>query len=189
MISTETFYIYWKLKWYYSEDSVATWLMCNSWQIHVKSISTVYWRKKEYKLRELHMHIIHFVFSLFCLLMTIVSMETTVGAGLGLCVLVIIFFLYMNRKWCFSSSSGNFPCCDESLSSKTIHSFSEYTHYYTSLNNDRRVDKKCCWGTPFVAFIDMCCRRLYIWHTESLSLLGSLIAKEKISITLNTFDW
>lgn len=56
-----------------------------------------------------------------------VSMETTVGAGLGMCVLVVIFFLYMNRKWCFSSTSGNFPCCDEkSLSTKTIHSFSEY---------------------------------------------------------------
>lgn len=59
-------------------------------------------------------------------LVSAVSMETTVGAGLGMCVLVIIFFLYMNRKWCFSSSSGNFPCCDESLSSKTIHSFSKY---------------------------------------------------------------
>lgn len=57
-----------------------------------------------------------------------VSMETTVfGAGLGMCVLVVVFFLYMNRKWCFSNTSGNFPCCDEkSLSTKTIHSFSEY---------------------------------------------------------------
>lgn len=56
-----------------------------------------------------------------------VSMETTVGAGLGMCVLVIIFFLYMNRKWCFSHSSNNkFICCDEkSLGSKTIHSFSK----------------------------------------------------------------
>lgn len=57
-----------------------------------------------------------------------VSMETTVfGAGLGMCVLVVVFFLYMNRKWCFSNTSGNFPCCDEkSLSTKTIHSFSKY---------------------------------------------------------------
>lgn len=54
-------------------------------------------------------------------------METTVfGAGLGMCVLVVVFFLYMNRKWCFSNTSGNFPCCDEkSLSTKTIHSFSK----------------------------------------------------------------
>lgn len=53
-------------------------------------------------------------------------METTVfGAGLGMCALVVVFFLYMNRKWCFSTS-GNFPCCDEkSLSTKTIQSFSK----------------------------------------------------------------
>lgn len=59
-------------------------------------------------------------------------METTVfGAGLGMCVLVVVFFLYMNRKWCFSNTSGNFPCCDEkSLSTKTIHSFSEYAEKY-----------------------------------------------------------
>lgn len=57
---------------------------------------------------------------------SIVSMETTVfGAGLGMCALVVVFFLYMNRKWCFSTS-GNFPCCDEkSLSTKTIQSFSK----------------------------------------------------------------
>lgn len=64
----------------------------------------------------------------FFLLLFAVSMETTVfGAGLGMCVLVVVFFLYMNRKWCFSNTSGNFPCCDEkSLSTKTIHSFSKY---------------------------------------------------------------
>lgn len=62
-------------------------------------------------------------------------METTVfGAGLGMCALVVVFFLYMNRKWCFSTS-GNFPCCDEkSLSTKTIQSFSKYfntLHFHT----------------------------------------------------------
>ncbi|CRK88504.1 CLUMA_CG002261, isoform A [Clunio marinus] len=65
-----------------------------------------------------------------------VSMETTVfGAGLGMCVLVVIFFLYMNRKWCFSHTSGSFPCCDEkSLSTKTIHSFrsSRYPYHENS---------------------------------------------------------
>lgn len=62
-------------------------------------------------------------------LLLAVSMETTVfGAGFSLCVLVVVFFLYMNRKWCFSNTSGNFPCCDEkSLSTKTIHSFSKYS--------------------------------------------------------------
>lgn len=62
-----------------------------------------------------------------------VSMETTVfGAGLGMCVLVVVFFLYMNRKWCFSNTSGNFSCCDEkSLSTKTIHSFSKYQLFKT----------------------------------------------------------
>lgn len=65
-----------------------------------------------------------------------VSMETTVfGAGLGMCVLVVVFFLYMNRKWCFSNTSGNFPCCDEkSLTTKTIHSFrsSRYPYHENS---------------------------------------------------------
>lgn len=61
-------------------------------------------------------------------------METTFGAGLGMCVLVVIFFLYMNRKWCFSNTSGNFPCCDEkALSTKTIHSFSKYLRRFRKL--------------------------------------------------------
>lgn len=69
----------------------------------------------------------NFPFSLFFHPPRAVSIETTVfGAGLGMCVLVVVFFLYMNRKWCFSTS-GNFPCCDEKLATKTIHSFSEYS--------------------------------------------------------------
>lgn len=70
-------------------------------------------------------NIITFVFCSFA-----VSMETTTffGAGLGFMVIVVVFFLYMNRKWCFSNSTGNFPCCDDEkfLSTKTIHSFSKY---------------------------------------------------------------
>lgn len=50
-------------------------------------------------------------------------METTtfVGALIGFVALLLVFFLYINRKLCFNSN-GNFPCCDENtLPSKYIH--------------------------------------------------------------------
>ncbi|CAO1430837.1 unnamed protein product [Diamesa serratosioi] len=69
-----------------------------------------------------------------------VSMETTTffGAGLGFMVIVVVFFLYMNRKWCFSNSSGNFPCCDDEkfLSTKTIHSFRNRYPYEENSSSD-----------------------------------------------------
>ncbi|KAL7021944.1 hypothetical protein ACKWTF_012080 [Chironomus riparius] len=59
-----------------------------------------------------------------------VSLETTVGAGLGMCVLVVIFFLYINRKWCFNNSTI-LPCCDEkTLSTKTIYNLRSKRYPY-----------------------------------------------------------
>lgn len=46
---------------------------------------------------------------------------TILGAIFGLVALMLVFFLYINRKWCFNSTPG-FPCCDEtSLPSKYVH--------------------------------------------------------------------
>lgn len=50
------------------------------------------------------------------------SMETTTffGALFGFVALLLVLFLYINRKWCFNNSTG--LCCDEkSLPSKYVH--------------------------------------------------------------------
>ncbi|EDS38894.1 synaptotagmin-14 [Culex quinquefasciatus] len=50
-------------------------------------------------------------------------METTtfLGAALGFIALLLVLFLYINRKWCFATP-GSFPCCDElTLPAKTVH--------------------------------------------------------------------
>lgn len=50
---------------------------------------------------------------------------TMLGAIFGLVALMLVFFLYVNRKWCFNSTPG-FPCCDEnSLPSKYVHKMGE----------------------------------------------------------------
>lgn len=57
-----------------------------------------------------------------------VTMESTtiLGAIFGLVALMLVFFLYINRKWCFNSTPG-FPCCDEtSLPSKYVHKMGKY---------------------------------------------------------------
>lgn len=45
---------------------------------------------------------------------------TILGAIFGLAALMLVFLLYVNRKWCFRSTSG-FSCCDEnSLPAKYV---------------------------------------------------------------------
>lgn len=59
-----------------------------------------------------------------------VTMENTTifGAIFGLMALMLVFFLYINRKWCFNSTPG-FPCCDESsLPSKYVHKMGKFTY-------------------------------------------------------------
>lgn len=62
------------------------------------------------------------VFVFFFLSFTVTMESTTIlGAIFGLVALMLVFFLYINRKWCFNSTPG-FPCCDEtSLPSKYVH--------------------------------------------------------------------
>lgn len=51
---------------------------------------------------------------------------TFLGALLGFIALLLVMFLYMHRKWCFSSHGG-FPCCDENaLPSKYIHKMGKF---------------------------------------------------------------
>nr|CAD7258541.1 unnamed protein product [Timema shepardi] len=52
-----------------------------------------------------------------------VPVEATafLGAVAAFVVLLLVFFLYLNKKWCFYSIGG-FPCCDEPLGSKTTRS-------------------------------------------------------------------
>lgn len=51
---------------------------------------------------------------------------TILGALFGLVTLMLVFFLYINRKWCFNSTPG-FPCCDEnSLPSKYVHKMGKH---------------------------------------------------------------
>lgn len=59
-------------------------------------------------------------------------METTtfLGAALGFIALLLVLFLYINRKWCFATP-GSFPCCDElTLPAKTVHTIRKYTDNY-----------------------------------------------------------
>lgn len=60
-----------------------------------------------------------------------VPMEITtfLGAAFAFIALGLVFFLYINRKWCFKPPKGSFSSCDESLlaSTKTLHNFSKYT--------------------------------------------------------------
>lgn len=59
-----------------------------------------------------------------------VPMEITtfLGAAFAFIALGLVFFLYINRKWCFKPPKGSFSSCDESLlaSTKTLHNFSKY---------------------------------------------------------------
>ncbi|XP_068083760.1 synaptotagmin-14 [Anabrus simplex] len=43
------------------------------------------------------------------------------GAVAAFVVLLLVFFLYLNKKWCFYSIGG-FPCCDEPLGAKASRS-------------------------------------------------------------------
>lgn len=69
-----------------------------------------------------------------------VTMESTtiLGAIFGLVALMLVFFLYINRKWCFNSTPG-FPCCDEtSLPSKYVHKMGKYNTY---VKNKKKIVK------------------------------------------------
>ena len=48
-----------------------------------------------------------------------VPVEATafLGAVAAFVVLLLVFFLYLNKKWCFYNIGG-FPCCDEPLGPK-----------------------------------------------------------------------
>lgn len=46
---------------------------------------------------------------------------TILGAIFGLVALMLVFLLYVNRRWCFHTTPA-FACCDEnSLPSKYVH--------------------------------------------------------------------
>lgn len=63
---------------------------------------------------------------------------TIIGAIFGLVALMLVFLLYVNRKWCFHSTPG-FPCCDEnSLPSKYVHKLGKF---YNDMPN--RINQIC----------------------------------------------
>ncbi|XP_055618715.1 synaptotagmin-14 [Toxorhynchites rutilus septentrionalis] len=67
-----------------------------------------------------------------------VPMETTtfLGAALGFIALLLVLFLYINRKWCFATP-GSFPCCDEgTLPAKTVHTIRSRFAYDGNSSSD-----------------------------------------------------
>ncbi|XP_055600336.1 uncharacterized protein LOC129749392 [Uranotaenia lowii] len=67
-----------------------------------------------------------------------VSMETTtvLGAALGFIALMLVLFLYINRKWCFATP-GTFLCCDENtLPAKTVHTIRSRFAYDGNSSSD-----------------------------------------------------
>jgi hypothetical protein len=50
------------------------------------------------------------------ILIVSVPVEATafLGAVAAFVVLLLVFFLYLNKKWCFTAIGG-FPCCDEPI--------------------------------------------------------------------------
>jgi hypothetical protein len=50
-----------------------------------------------------------------CLFTVPVEATAFLGAVAAFVVLLLVFFLYLNKKWCFYGIGG-FPCCDVSLS-------------------------------------------------------------------------
>ncbi|XP_058832479.1 synaptotagmin-16 isoform X2 [Topomyia yanbarensis] len=67
-----------------------------------------------------------------------VSMETTtfLGAAFGFVALLLVLFLYINRKWCFATP-GSFPCCDENaLSAKAVHTIRSRFAYDGNSSSD-----------------------------------------------------
>lgn len=56
---------------------------------------------------------------------------TFLGAFFGLAALMLVLFLYINRKWCFNSTHGFASCCDENgLPSKYIHKMGKFLLYF-----------------------------------------------------------
>lgn len=54
---------------------------------------------------------------------------TFIGAILGFVALILVFFLYINQKWCFNTTAG-ISCCDENaLPSKYIHKIGGKLNY------------------------------------------------------------
>ncbi|XP_021694543.1 synaptotagmin-14 isoform X1 [Aedes aegypti] len=67
-----------------------------------------------------------------------VPMETTtfLGAALGFIALLLVLFLYINRKWCFATP-GSFICCDENtLPAKTVHTIRSRFAYDGNSSSD-----------------------------------------------------
>ncbi|XP_029718298.2 synaptotagmin-14-like [Aedes albopictus] len=67
-----------------------------------------------------------------------VPMETTtfLGAALGFIALLLVLFLYINRKWCFATP-GSFNCCDENtLPAKTVHTIRSRFAYDGNSSSD-----------------------------------------------------
>ncbi|XP_058444591.1 synaptotagmin-14 isoform X2 [Malaya genurostris] len=67
-----------------------------------------------------------------------VSMETTtfLGAAFGFVALLLVLFLYINRKWCFATP-GSFSCCDENaLSAKAVHTIRSRFAYDGNSSSD-----------------------------------------------------
>ncbi|XP_065077435.1 synaptotagmin-14 isoform X2 [Ochlerotatus camptorhynchus] len=65
-------------------------------------------------------------------------METTtfLGAALGFIALMLVLFLYINRKWCFATP-GSFICCDENtLPAKTVHTIRSRFAYDGNSSSD-----------------------------------------------------
>ncbi|XP_055856113.1 uncharacterized protein LOC129919284 [Episyrphus balteatus] len=66
---------------------------------------------------------------------------TLVGALFGLVALMLVFFLFINRKWCFHASSHAFPCCDDNnISSKYVQKLSRKRRYEnTSSDSEEEI--------------------------------------------------
>lgn len=59
--------------------------------------------------------------SFLCILSVAMESTTILGAILGIVALMLVFLLYVNRRWCFHTTPA-FSCCDEnSLPSKYVH--------------------------------------------------------------------
>ncbi|XP_055906060.1 synaptotagmin-14 [Eupeodes corollae] len=70
-----------------------------------------------------------------------VEATTLVGALFGLVALMLVFFLFINRKWCFHASTHSFPCCDDNgISSKYVQKISRKRRYEnTSSDSEEEI--------------------------------------------------
>uniref|UniRef100_A0A336L4P4 CSON004162 protein n=1 Tax=Culicoides sonorensis TaxID=179676 RepID=A0A336L4P4_CULSO len=66
------------------------------------------------------------------------EITTFLGAAFAFIALGLVFFLYINRKWCFKPPKGSFSNCDESLlaSTKTLHNFKSRLPFHENTSSD-----------------------------------------------------